>query len=180
MERKKQQNKERPALLEKVRCKRYYENKKQKKMAEEAAAASLQLNGGASTSTGFVQNFAFSKLQCRVSSITNLGRKRWTLSKHFVKHFTENEFGNFCNACDTLWFLKDVTPASKNEKFLFVLRGEFPDKDVQAFNLCGSCKRSLYRSKILPLSRIIGTANYPSTLGNSYIDSTFTRNIRPY
>ncbi|GBM46094.1 Acetoacetyl-CoA synthetase [Araneus ventricosus] len=50
-ERKKQQNKERSALLAKERCKRYYENKKQKKMAAEAVAANLQLNGGASTST---------------------------------------------------------------------------------------------------------------------------------
>ncbi|GBM80844.1 hypothetical protein AVEN_219587-1 [Araneus ventricosus] len=50
-ERKKQQNKERSALLAKERCKQYYENKKQKKMAAEAAAANLQLNGGASTST---------------------------------------------------------------------------------------------------------------------------------
>ncbi|GBL82213.1 hypothetical protein AVEN_252401-1 [Araneus ventricosus] len=45
-ERKKQQNKERLALLVKARCKRYYENKKQKKMAAEATAANLQLNGG--------------------------------------------------------------------------------------------------------------------------------------
>ncbi|GBN95956.1 hypothetical protein AVEN_20489-1 [Araneus ventricosus] len=51
-ERKKRQNKERSALFAKERCKRYYENKKQKKMFSETAAANLQLNGGASTSIG--------------------------------------------------------------------------------------------------------------------------------
>ncbi|GBM92657.1 hypothetical protein AVEN_185306-1 [Araneus ventricosus] len=74
-------------------------------------------------------------------------------TKHFVKHFTENEFGHVCNVCVRLRFLKDVTPASKNEKFLSVFRAQFPVKDVQAFNLCGSCKRSPYNSKIPPLSR---------------------------
>ncbi|GBL90774.1 hypothetical protein AVEN_215515-1 [Araneus ventricosus] len=53
-ERKKQQNKECSALLAKERCERYYKNTKQKKMANktDAAAANLQLNGGASKSTG--------------------------------------------------------------------------------------------------------------------------------
>ncbi|GBO10772.1 hypothetical protein AVEN_17652-1 [Araneus ventricosus] len=41
-ERKKQQNKELPALLAKERCKRYYENKKKKKMAAEAANLQLK------------------------------------------------------------------------------------------------------------------------------------------
>ncbi|GBN78898.1 hypothetical protein AVEN_171937-1 [Araneus ventricosus] len=68
----------------------------------------------------------------------------------------ENEFGHARNVCVRLRFLKDVTPASKNEKFLSVFRAQFPDKDVQAFNLCGSCKRSPYNSKIPPLSRNIG------------------------
>ncbi|GBN04334.1 hypothetical protein AVEN_49204-1 [Araneus ventricosus] len=49
-ERKKHQNKERSTLLVEERCKRYYENKKRKKMV--ADATNLQLNGGASTSTG--------------------------------------------------------------------------------------------------------------------------------
>ncbi|GBM71618.1 hypothetical protein AVEN_5221-1 [Araneus ventricosus] len=52
MERKKQQNKELSASLAKERCKRYYENQKKKEMAAGASAAKLQLNGGASTSTG--------------------------------------------------------------------------------------------------------------------------------
>ncbi|GBM54640.1 hypothetical protein AVEN_214615-1 [Araneus ventricosus] len=69
-------------------------------------------------------------------------------TKHFVKDFTENEFGH---VCDRLCFLKDLTPTSKNEKFLSVLRAESTDKDVEAFSLCGSCKRSLYNSKMPPL-----------------------------
>ncbi|GBO16131.1 hypothetical protein AVEN_91653-1 [Araneus ventricosus] len=47
---KEHQNKERSVLLVKERCKRYYENKKQKKMVAKTAAANFQLNGGASTS----------------------------------------------------------------------------------------------------------------------------------
>ncbi|GBN15275.1 hypothetical protein AVEN_114130-1 [Araneus ventricosus] len=43
-----------------------------------------------------------------------------------------------------------------NEKFLSLLLAEFPHKNVQAFNLRGSCKRSLYNSKIPPLSRTNG------------------------
>ncbi|GBN86172.1 hypothetical protein AVEN_220381-1 [Araneus ventricosus] len=77
-------------------------------------------------------------------------------AKHFLKQFTENEFGHSCNVCDRLWFLKDVTPARKKEKLLSVFRAEFPDKDVQAFNWCESRKRSLYNSKIPPLSRTNG------------------------
>ncbi|GBO37881.1 hypothetical protein AVEN_40205-1 [Araneus ventricosus] len=49
-ERKKQKNNELSTLLVKERCKLYYENKEQKKMAAEAG--NLQLNGGASTPTG--------------------------------------------------------------------------------------------------------------------------------
>ncbi|GBN12243.1 hypothetical protein AVEN_262780-1 [Araneus ventricosus] len=45
---------------------------------------------------------------------------------------------------------------SKNEKFLSVLSADIPDKDVEAFNLCVSCKRSLCNSKIPPLSRTNG------------------------
>ncbi|GBM22327.1 hypothetical protein AVEN_121144-1 [Araneus ventricosus] len=51
----------------------------------------------------------------------------------------DNESGHVCNVSNRLWFLKDKTPASKNEKVLSVLSAEFPDKDVQAFNLLVSC-----------------------------------------
>ncbi|GBN89042.1 hypothetical protein AVEN_126236-1 [Araneus ventricosus] len=51
-DRKKQQNNERSAILTKKRCKRCYENKKQKTITAEAAAANLLSNEGASISTG--------------------------------------------------------------------------------------------------------------------------------
>ncbi|GBN60170.1 hypothetical protein AVEN_250045-1 [Araneus ventricosus] len=56
---KKQQNKERSASLAKERCKRYYENKKQKKMATQAAY--LQLNGGNSRQFSMQQYFRETK-----------------------------------------------------------------------------------------------------------------------
>ncbi|GBN42167.1 hypothetical protein AVEN_24755-1 [Araneus ventricosus] len=73
---KKQQNRECSALLVKERCKRYHENRKQKKM--DAEAANLKLNEGASTSTGsFTVRFRFvlasSKSRCKVTSKTKLG-----------------------------------------------------------------------------------------------------------
>ncbi|GBM99849.1 hypothetical protein AVEN_75823-1 [Araneus ventricosus] len=114
--------------LRKERCKRYYENNKQKKISAEAAAPNLLLNGGASTSTG-----------------------SFTMS-------SENEFEHVSIVCDRLWFLKDVTPKSKNEKFPSVLGVDFPDKDVQAFNLRGLCKRSLCNSKIPPFQELMGSS----------------------
>ncbi|GBO35379.1 hypothetical protein AVEN_121674-1 [Araneus ventricosus] len=126
-----------------------------------AEAANLQLNGGASTSTGSftmvsglglpLPNYSVEYLRKRIREEID---ERCT--KHFAKHFTENEFGYVCNVCYRLWFLEDVTPTSKNGKFLSVLRAEFPDKDVQASNLCGSCERSLCNSKKSPLSRTNG------------------------
>ncbi|GBM78287.1 hypothetical protein AVEN_46990-1 [Araneus ventricosus] len=119
-------------------------------------AANLQLNGGASTSTGSFTMSSALGLPLPNYSVECLRKRIWEefdehCTKHFVKHFTENEFGHVCNVCDRLWFLKDLTPASKNEKFPSVLRAEFSDKDVQAFNLCGSGKSSLYNNKISPL-----------------------------
>ncbi|GBM11011.1 hypothetical protein AVEN_1343-1 [Araneus ventricosus] len=114
-------------------------------MAVEAGVANLQLNGGAPTSTGSFTMDSGLCLPIPNYSIECLRKRIWKeidghCTKHFAKHFTENEFGHVCNVCDSVWFLKDVTPSCKNEKF--------PDKDVQAFNLCGSCKISLYNSKI--------------------------------
>ncbi|GBN74195.1 hypothetical protein AVEN_83246-1 [Araneus ventricosus] len=96
-----------------------------------------------------------------ISRVECLRKRIWEeidehCTKHFVKDFSENEFGHVCNVCVILHFLKDVTSVSKNERFLSILRAQFPDKDVQAFSLCGSCKRSPYNSKIPPLSRNIG------------------------
>ncbi|GBN67403.1 hypothetical protein AVEN_140530-1 [Araneus ventricosus] len=133
-------------------------------MAAETAAANLHLNEGVSTSTGSFTMSSGLGLPLPNYSVECLPRRIWEkidehCTKHFVKHFTENEFYHLCNVCDRLWFLENVTPASKNEKFLSVLRAEFPDKDVQSSNLCVWCKRSLQNSKITPLSRNNGFIN---------------------
>ncbi|GBN88528.1 hypothetical protein AVEN_215668-1 [Araneus ventricosus] len=94
-EQKNQQNKERLALLAKERCKRYYENKKQKKMAAEAA--NLQLNGGASISTSSFKMSSGLSLPLPNYNVECLRKRIWEkidehYTKHFVKHFAENEF----------------------------------------------------------------------------------------
>ncbi|GBM42335.1 hypothetical protein AVEN_203570-1 [Araneus ventricosus] len=94
-------------------------------MATEAAAAHLQLNGGASKSKYSFTMSSGLGLPFPNYSVECLRRRIWEKidehgTKHFVKHFTENEFGHVCKVCDRLWFLKDGTPSSKNEKFLSV------------------------------------------------------------
>ncbi|GBN33091.1 hypothetical protein AVEN_253973-1 [Araneus ventricosus] len=61
-ERRKQQNKDRSALLAKERCKRYYENKKQKKMAAEATASIIRFSINRFVHNEFRFGFASSKL----------------------------------------------------------------------------------------------------------------------
>ncbi|GBM13725.1 hypothetical protein AVEN_89992-1 [Araneus ventricosus] len=152
-------------------------------MAVEAGVANLQLNGGAPTSTGSFTMDSYLCLAIPNYSIECLGKRIWKeidghCTKHFAKHFTENKFGHVCNVCDSVRFLKDVTPSCKNEKFLSALSAEFPDKDVQAFNLCGSCEISLYNSKIPPLSRTNGFI-YPDRPDLQSLDPISERLISP-
>ncbi|GBN49184.1 hypothetical protein AVEN_116504-1 [Araneus ventricosus] len=110
-----------------------------------AEAANLQFNGGASTSTdSFTMSLGLPlpnySVQCLRKRIWEEIDEHW--AKHFAKHFTENEFGHVCRICDRLWFLKDVTSASKNERFLSALRAEFPDKDVQTKEIANNKETS--------------------------------------
>ncbi|GBN48669.1 hypothetical protein AVEN_146122-1 [Araneus ventricosus] len=93
-------------------------------MAAEAVAANMLLKGGASTSTDSFTMSSGLGLPLPNYSVECLRKRIWEeidehCRRHFLKHFTENEFGHylmfvidcgFCNTCE------------KNEKFLSVSR----------------------------------------------------------
>jgi hypothetical protein len=75
-------------------------------------------------------------------------------SKHFDKTFYGNEFGHICDVCDRLWFKKDLK--CMNTKFNSVLVSEFPERDIDNFQLCNNCWSFVRKGKLPALSKTNG------------------------
>lgn len=75
--------------------------------------------------------------------------------------FFKNQFGFACDVCDRLWFKNDLSKISKNHSK--VLKNCFNNETFTDFLVCGTCKKSLSKSKIPNLAKSNGF-NYPKLL----------------
>ncbi|GBP80837.1 hypothetical protein EVAR_99932_1 [Eumeta japonica] len=99
--------------------------------------------------------------------------------------FEANPFGLSCSVCDRLWFERDLKKVKHGN--ISLLQTKFPDENVTEIRLCSTCSKSIDANKIPQNSYLVEFMrnefglNYvqtsPTTLGNTTIDCTFTRNI---
>jgi hypothetical protein len=72
------------------------------------------------------------------------------VTKEYKLKFIDNKFGFICNVCDRLWFRDHVKPVPS--AVVEALVAEFLGRDVTAVKVCATCRDSLVKSKIPPLT----------------------------
>lgn len=103
---------------------------------------------------------------------------KWEKSnRHFDNVFNKNEFGFACNICDRLWFNNDLQIIKPT--YVPILIGNFPNEDVNNFKVCSTCRQSLSKNKVLPLSRSNGFKYPPKPTNLPTLDAISERLISP-
>ncbi|GFU93480.1 uncharacterized protein TNCV_2200581 [Trichonephila clavipes] len=98
-------------------------------------------------------------------------------SARFTMTFVNCPFGQKCDVCDRLWFLRSLKPT--NEKHLPLLNNTFPEQLVTDFKLCATCKNSLDSDQVPTLSRSNGFVYPPKQHGLPVLDPISAHLISP-